>query len=72
MTGATANAELVNGVRQRPNVAKTEAFQVDTEYYLFNDKARMFFLGANDWSTRASIGNKGYKDIESLKKALDK
>ena len=61
MTGATANAELVNGVRQRPNVAKTEAFQVDTEYYLFNDKARMFFLGANDWSTRASIGNKGYK-----------
>ncbi len=61
MTGATANAELVNGVRQRPNVAKAEAFQVDTEYYLFNDKARMFFLGANDWSTRASIGNKGYK-----------
>jgi len=61
MTGATANAELVNGVRQRPNVAKTEAFQVDTEYYLFNTGARMFFLGANDYNTRASIGTKGYK-----------
>ena len=61
MTGATANAELVNGVRQRPNVAKTEAFQVDTEYYLFNTGARMFFVGANDWNTRASVGTKGYK-----------
>jgi hypothetical protein len=61
MTGATANAELVNGVRQRPNVAKAEAFQVDTEYYLFNTGARMFFVGANDWNTRASVGTKGYK-----------
>ena len=61
MAGTSAKAELVNGVRQRPNVAKTETFQVDAEYYLFNTEARMFFLGANDWSTRASVGNNGYK-----------
>ena len=57
----TANAELVNGVRQRPNVAKAEKFQVDTEFYLFNSKARLFFVGANDWNTRASVADHGYK-----------
>ena len=31
MVGTSAKAELVNGVRQRPNVAKTETFQVDAE-----------------------------------------
>ena len=57
----TANAELVNGVRQRPNVAKAEQFQVDAVYYLFNTKARLFFAGANDWNTRASVADFGYK-----------
>lgn len=57
----TANAELVNGVRQRPNVAKAEKFQVDAVYYLFNTKARLFFAGANDWNTRASVADHGYK-----------
>ena len=57
----TANAELVNGVRQRPNVAKAEQFQVDVTYYLFNTKARLFFAGANDWNTRASVADHGYK-----------
>ena len=61
MVGTSAKAELVNGVRQRPNVAQTEAFQVDAEYYLFNTGARMFFVGANDWTTRASVGTNGYK-----------
>lgn len=62
MASTTANAELVNGVRQRPNVdaAKAEAFQADISYYLFNTKARMFFVGANDWNTRASVGTTGY------------
>ena len=57
----TANAELVNGVRQRPNVAKAEQFQADVTYYLFNTKARLFFAGANDWNTRASVADHGYK-----------
>ena len=57
----TANAELVNGVRQRPNVAKAEKFQADVTYYLFNTKARLFFAGANDWNTRASVADHGYK-----------
>ena len=57
----TANAELVNGVRQRPNVAKAEKFQVDAVYYLFNTKARLFFAGANDWNTRASVADFGFK-----------
>lgn len=56
----TASAELVNGVRQRPNVAKAEAFQADVTYYLFNKQARMFFVGANDWDTRASVATNGY------------
>lgn len=61
MASTTANAELVNGVRQRPNVAKAEAFQADVSFYLFNTKARMFFVGANDWNTRASVATTGYK-----------
>lgn len=61
MAWTTANAELVNGVRQRPNVAKAEQFQVDVTYYLFNTKARLFFAGANDWNTRASVADHGYK-----------
>lgn len=61
MAWTTANAELVNGVRQRPNVAVAEDFQVDVTYYLFNTKARLFFAGANDWNTRASVADFGYK-----------
>lgn len=61
MAWTTANAELVNGVRQRPNVAVAEDFQVDVTYYLFNTKARLFFAGANDWNTRASVADHGYK-----------
>ena len=61
MAWTTANAELVNGVRQRPNVAKAEKFQADVTYYLFNTKARLFFAGANDWNTRASVADFGFK-----------
>lgn len=61
LSSITANAEIIDGVRQRPNVVKTEALQLDVVYYLFNTEARMFFVGANDWNTRASIGTKGYK-----------
>ena len=36
-------------------------YVVGTEYYLYNADAKMFFVGANDWNTRASVGTKGYK-----------
>lgn len=36
-------------------------YEVGTEYYLYNADAKMFFVGANDWNTRASVGTKGYK-----------
>ena len=61
LTSIGAMAEIVDGVRQRPNVVKAETFQTNVTFYLFNTKARMFFVGANDWNTRASIGTKGYK-----------
>ena len=61
LSSVSTMAEIVDGVRQRPNVAKAEAFQTDVTYYLFNTKARMFFVGANDWNTRASVADHGYK-----------
>lgn len=36
-------------------------YVVGTEYYLYNADAKMFFVGANDWNTRASVATKGYK-----------
>ncbi len=61
LVGLSASAEIVDGVRQRPNVSQTETFAADQVFYMFNTQARMFFLGANDWNTRASVGEKGYK-----------
>lgn len=60
LTGATANAALVDGVRQRPVPAKT-ALQYNQASYLFNIGSGQFFKGANDWNTRASVGDAGYK-----------
>ena len=54
-------AEIVDGVRQRPTPAQFATFQAGEVFYLYNVQARMFFLGANDWNTRASVGDKGYK-----------
>ena len=61
LTATSAMAEIVDGVRQRPNVAQKETFQADQIFYLFNVQARMFFCGANDWETRASVSPTGYK-----------
>lgn len=36
---------------------------VSDTLYLYNKEAGGFLLGANDWNTRASVGNKGYKVI---------
>lgn len=62
-----ANAEVVDGVRQAPKMPVFEAEAQEVQYgretgmYMYNKSANMFFLGANDWGTRASVGYKGFK-----------
>lgn len=54
----TANAELVNGVRQKPEPATT-AWAVGTQdapYYLYNTTAKLFFTQGNTWGTRGCVG----------------
>lgn len=58
MAWTTANAELVNGVRQKPEPATT-AWAVGTEeapYYLYNTSAKLFFAQGNTWGTRGCVG----------------
>lgn len=58
MAWTTANAELVNGVRQKPEPATT-AWSVGTEdapYYLYNTSAKLFFTQGNTWGTRGCVG----------------
>lgn len=61
LTTTGAMAEIVNGVRQRPAATTEQTWELETTYYLYNVQARRFFLGGNDYNTRASIGPKGYK-----------
>ena len=65
LTGTVANAELVNGVRQKPVPTATQAWvlSVDTthNYYLYNPGAKAFFTEGNAWGTQVSIGNTGLK-----------
>lgn len=60
LSATGASAEIVDGVRQQPLPVKSQ-LTYDEAMYLFNTGAKQFFLGANDWSTRASVGNKGYQ-----------
>lgn len=39
----------------KPTLPAKAAFEVDQQLYLFNPGAEGFFLGANDWYTRASF-----------------
>ena len=59
-TGATA--AFVNGERQKPGVPQefTEFVEGDT-VYMYNVASKMFFRGGNDYDTRASVGEKGFK-----------
>lgn len=57
--GAVAQAEVVDGVRLKPVPAKS-ALQYGEVYYLYNVGSQKYFLGANDWSTRASVGDQGW------------
>ena len=61
LTTTGAMAEIVNGVRQRPAATTETEWHLETTYYLYNVQARRFFLGGNDWNTRASIAPNGYK-----------
>ena len=57
-TGATAM--VVDGVRQKP-VPQKSALQFGKPMYLYNIGTKQFFKGANDYNTRGSVGETGYK-----------
>lgn len=60
LIAGVAQATIVGGVRQKP-VPATQAMQLGVKQYLYNVGGKGFFVGANDYSTRASLGDKGYK-----------
>ena len=46
----------------KPAAPASVPLQTGETLYLYNPDADGFFLGANDWNTRASVsGTKGYK-----------
>lgn len=51
------------GIWQTPTITgQAPVTDGETEQYLYNVDAKAFFLGANDWNTRASVSaTKGYK-----------
>lgn len=64
LSASSAMAAFVDGVRQKPTVPQTfTEFALSDTLYMYNVKAQMFFVGGNEYSTRASIGEKGYKVI---------
>ena len=60
LVAGSTQAAVVDGVRQKPVPEKT-AFQYGEAYYLYNVGSQKYFLGDNDWSTRASVGETGWK-----------
>ena len=60
LVAGSTQAAVVGGVRQKPVPEKT-AFQYGEAYYLYNVGSQKYFLGDNDWSTRASVGETGWK-----------
>ena len=70
LTGQSAMAAIVDGVRQKPEPAKTQGFVVSevgddgaptTCFYLYNVGAKAFFTQSNAWGTQASVENVGRK-----------
>ena len=55
-----AEAALVDGVRQKPQ-PQTTAFEWNTTLYMYNTGVSKYFLGANSYSTRGSVSDRGYK-----------
>lgn len=60
LVAGSTQAAVVGGVRQKPVPEKT-AFQYGEAYYLYNVGSQKYFLGDNDWKTRASVGETGWK-----------
>lgn len=58
LAGTSATAEVAE--RQKP-VPQKSALQYDEALYLYNIGSKQFLKGANDWSTRGSVGEAGYK-----------
>jgi len=56
LTCTQAMAEIVNGVRQRPE-PQTTAFVADQEFYMYNVGSGTFFTQGNSWMTQASVGS---------------
>jgi len=58
LVGLGAQAAIVNGVRQAPDVKSVE-FQTgsaDNVFYMYNTTAAKFFTQGNTWGTRACVG----------------
>ena len=60
LMAGSAMAAVVDGVRQKP-VPEKATFQYGETYFLYNVGSQKYFLGDNDWSTRASVGETGWK-----------
>ncbi|MCR5271128.1 MAG: hypothetical protein K6D91_08960 [Prevotella sp.] len=62
LSASSAMAAVVDGVRQKPEVPQTftQYHEGDT-VYMYNVGSKMFFRGGNDYDTRASVGEKGFK-----------
>ena len=61
LTCGSVHATLVDGVRQKPVPQAASEFQYGEVCYLYNTKAQGFWCGANDWKTRASVADEGWK-----------
>lgn len=59
LLAGSASAAIVE--RQKPAIEPIEVKTDGTYMYMYNVSAQKFFLGANDWDTRASVGDKGFK-----------
>ena len=58
MATAQVNAEITPRVKPAPAKSPLE---MGKTMYLYNKDAKGFLLGANDWGTRASYADNGYK-----------
>lgn len=56
--GTSVTAQVTE--RQKP-VPQKSALQYGKAMYLYNVGSKQFFKGANDWNTRGSVGEAGYK-----------
>ena len=75
MAWTTANAELVNGVRQKPEPTATQSWVLSSDttqnFYLYNPGAKAFFTEGNSWGTQASVGIQGLKVAFTVPTAAD-